>query len=96
LEKAKKDLKDLSYDVIQLQKNNFNLGIEKLKTEKQKPQLKQDQLRELVTNVFKHLQQHSVLTSQQLKDFVCMDDLTSLAQFLSKLTIFVNDRYYLK
>ncbi len=25
-----------------------------------------------------------------------MDDLTSLAQFLAKLTIFVNDRYYLK
>ncbi len=42
MEKAKKDLKDLSYDIIQLQKNNFNLGIEKLKTEKQKPQLKQD------------------------------------------------------
>jgi hypothetical protein len=42
LEKSKKDLKDLSYDVIQLQKNNFNLGVEKLKTEKQKPQQKQD------------------------------------------------------
>lgn len=25
-----------------------------------------------------------------------MDDLTSLSQFLTKLTIFVNDRYYLK
>lgn len=96
LEKSKKDLKDLSYDVIQLQKNNFNLGIEKLKTEKQKPQNKQDQLRELVTNVYNHLKQHCVLTSQQMKEFVCMDDLTSLAQFLAKLTIFVNDRYYLK
>ena len=42
MEKCKKDHKDLSYDVIQLQKNNFNLGVDKLKTEKLKPQLKQD------------------------------------------------------
>ena len=46
-EKSKKDLKDLSYDVIQLQKNNFNLGVEKLKTEKQKPQQDNDEVREL-------------------------------------------------
>lgn len=31
-----------------------------------------------------------------MRDLIGMDDLTSLDQVLAKITIFVNDRYYLK
>jgi hypothetical protein len=31
-----------------------------------------------------------------MRDLIGMDDLTSLDQVLAKISIFVNDRYYLK
>jgi len=42
------------------------------------------------------LKERHVQTTQELKELLQMDDLSSLTSLLERMTIFVKDRYYLK
>jgi protein involved in polysaccharide export with SLBB domain len=53
-------------------------------------------LRELIKKVYVQLRERHVQTTQELKDLLEMDDLSSLTALLERMTIFVKDRYYLK
>jgi hypothetical protein len=91
VEQAKKDLKDLDYDVTKAQKANFHKN-----AQANDKTSGQDQLRELIKKVYVQLRERHVQTTQELKDLLEMDDLSSLTALLERMTIFVKERYYLK
>jgi hypothetical protein len=83
-----KDLKDLDYDVARAQKDHFYKATQFSNS--------QEEIRSLIKKAYVQLGARHVLTSQELKDCLQLADLGCLDLLLQKVTIFVNDRYYLK